>query len=163
MASAQAGLTARVLVLALGMAATLVVGQPAQANDDPVLGTWNLVVDKSIYDPGPAPRSQTRTYEAHPDGVKATIVTINAAGESSTVEFVADYDQMEGPIVGSTTADTLVLVKLDPLLAEATVSHAGRPMAYGRRIISPDGRTMTVTIREIHTGVVNVAVYEREE
>ena len=29
---------------------------------DPVLGTWELNVAKSKYNPGPAPKSQTRIY-----------------------------------------------------------------------------------------------------
>ena len=95
--------------------------------------------------------------------MKATIVTIDRSGASSTVEFVADYDSMEHPIVGSTSADALTLVQLDPLLTEATVNHAGRPMAYARRVISPDGRMMTLTIREVQSGSVNVAVYERKD
>ena len=76
---------------------------------------------------------------------------------------MADYDSMEYPIVGSTSADALTLVQLDPLLTEATVTHAERPMAYARRVISPDGRTMTLTIREVQSGAVNVAVYERKD
>ena len=54
---------------------------PAGSADDPVLGTWHLNVAKSKYSPGPAPKSQVRTYEAHKDGVKATIRTIYADGQ----------------------------------------------------------------------------------
>ncbi len=159
----ELGRATRSCLLGLATVAVTSVIVLGQSSEDPVIGTWNLDVGKSIYDPGPVPRSQTRTYEAHPDGVKATIVTVNAAGESSTVEFVADYDSMEYPIVGSSSADALVLVQLDPLLTEATVNHAGRPMAYARRAISPDGRMMTLTIREVQSGSVNVAVYERKD
>ena len=98
------------LVLVLG-ASVVVASESARDSEDPVLGTWNLVVEKSIYDPGPAPRSQKRIYEAHPDGVKARILTVDAAGRLSTVLYVADYDSMEYPLVGTTKADALALVR----------------------------------------------------
>ncbi len=163
MGQIQVGRVTRSCLLGLAAVASTSLAVIGQSSDDPVLGTWNLVVGRSIYDPGPAPRSQSRRYEPHADGVKATIVTIDRSGASSTVEFVADYDSMEYPIVGSTSADALTLVQLDPLLTEATVNHAGRPMAYARRVISPDGRMMTLTIREVQSGSVNVAVYERKD
>ncbi len=154
------GLLFLVLMSAASMA---VAGESARDGEDPVLGTWNLVVEKSIYDPGPAPRSQQRVYRAHPEGVEARIITVDAAGRSSTVLYVADYDSMEYPLVGTTNADALALVRLDHLLAEATVTHAGRPIAYARRVISPDGQTMTITVRQTSSGATNVAVYEREK
>ena len=151
------------LVLVFGWTgSTVVASQSAAPSVDPVLGTWTLVVEKSIYDPGPVPRSQTRVYEAHPDGVKATIRTVDNAGGIATVEYVADYDSMEYPLIGTATADALALVRLDPLLAEGTVSHAGQPIAYVRRVISPDAHTMTITIRQT-SGATNVAVYDRSK
>ncbi len=155
------------LVPALALGAATFTAAAGQSDDDrdPVLGTWNLAVDKSIYDPGPAPRSQTRVYKTHPDGIKATITTIDRRGESATVEYVADYDSMEYPLIGAAPGqgDALALVQLDPLLLEGTVTHAGRPIAYARRVISPDGQTMTVTIRQAESGGINVAVFEREK
>ena len=161
----ESGIVVSVLAFALGSGATTAVAGQSADDRDPVLGTWNLAVDKSIYDPGPAPRSQTRVYETHPDGIKATIATIDRRGESATVEYVADYDSMEYPLIGTAPGqgDALALVQLDPLLLEGTVTHTGRPIAYARRVISPDGQTMTVTIRQAEAGGINVAVYEREK
>src|SRR5436309_1087708 len=67
----------------------------AKAVQDTILGTWALNVAKSKYSPGPAPRSQVRTYAAHPQGVKATIQTVYADGRSATTEYVANYDGVE--------------------------------------------------------------------
>ena len=148
-------------VIMLTLAAPTLVAA-GQTENDPVLGHWNLVVERSIYDPGPPPRSQRRSYELHPDGVRTTIVTYDPAGQRSQVIYIAAYDAMEYPLVGTTNADALALVRLDPLLAEGTVSHAGSPVAYARRVISDDGQLMTITVRQVTSGAVNVAVYERE-
>ena len=163
MGQIQVGRVTRSCLLGLAAVASTSLAVIGQSSDDPVLGTWNLVVGgrSTIRVQHRAVRRVGTSLIA--DGVKATIVTIDRSGASSTVEFVADYDSMEYPIVGSTSADALTLVQLDPLLTEATVNHAGRPMAYARRVISPDGRMMTLTIREVQSGSVNVAVYERKD
>ena len=62
---------------------------------DPVLGTWELNVAKSKYNPGPAPKSQTRIYEALPEGMKVTIKTVNADGQSTVVEHPANFTLAE--------------------------------------------------------------------
>lgn len=94
----QSDVVRGLLVLMLMSAASMVVaGKSARVDDEPVLGTWNLVVEKSIFDPGPAPRSQERVYRVHPEGVEARIITVDAAGRSSIVLYVADYDCMEYP------------------------------------------------------------------
>ena len=151
----------------LGAALLLVLTAPASATvaaqtGDPILGTWNLAVEKSIYDPGPAPRSQKRIYEDHREGVKATVLTVDAMGQSSTVEYVADYDSMEYPLLGTPNADAIALVQLDPNTHDVTVTHLGRVIATARRVISPDGKTMTVTVRS-GANTTNVTVFEKEE
>lgn len=135
------------------------------AAQDIVLGTWVLDVEKSSYDPGPPPRSQTRTYEAHPKGVKATITTVNARGRSLTAEYVADYDSIEYPLTGSTQVDAIALKRITDYVAEATLLHARKVIGTARRQISMDGKTMTITYngidqegRQVH----NVAVYAKK-
>ena len=132
----------------------------AQSREDPVLGTWHLLVDKSTYRTLPAPKSERRTYAAHPAGVQATIARVDAAGASHTVSYVSDYDSVEYPIVGSAVANTISWLPIDPNTAEASVSHAGRVIATVRRVVSADNRIMTITVR--HQGQApEVRVYER--
>ena len=132
--------------------------------DDRVLGTWVLAVAKSKYNPGPAPRSQMRTYQAHPDGVKATIRTVNADGHSSDIQYTAKYDSVEYPVLGSVDSDTITLKKLDEFTAEASLGHAGQVIGSAKRVISKDGMTMTITYRGTSQGqeVNNVSVYEKQ-
>lgn len=146
--------------------AASVVGFAAQSQvsaDDRVLGTWVLAVEKSKYDPGPAPRSQTRTYEAHPDGVKATIRTVTSSGQSTHIQYTAGYDSVEYPVLGSVDSDTITLKRIDEFTADAALGHAGKVIGTAKRVISKDGRTMTITYRGTSEGrqVNNVSVYER--
>jgi hypothetical protein len=136
----------------------------AASQEDRVLGTWVLSLEKSSYDPGPAPRSQTRTYEAVPEGIKATIVTVDPKGQSITARYTADYDSLEHPLTGSATIDAIALRRINAYTAEATLTHARKLIGTARRVISEDGKTMTITFRgtdERGRRVQNVAVYEK--
>jgi len=138
---------------------------PAASEDDLVLGTWILNVEKSSYDPGPPPRSQTRTYEKVPEGIKATIITVDPKGQSVTARYTAQYDSLEYPLTGSATVDAIALKRVNAYTAEATLTHARKLIGTARRVISEDGKTMTITFRgtdENGRRVTNVAVYEKE-
>jgi hypothetical protein len=148
------------LGLALSPAPSL--AQTASSENNPLIGTWRLLVEKSRYNPGPPPQRQTRTYEATPQGVKTTIRTVDVDGESTLVEYTANYDSIEYHVSGSATMSGIALTKVDPYTAEATLTHAGRVIGHATRVISKDGKTMTITFRDTQGVVHNMAAYERE-
>ena len=127
---------------------------------DPVVGTWTLNLAKSRFSPGPAPKEETRVYEAQGEGIKVTVRTVAADGHSTTVLISANYDGKDYPVTGSSAYDAIELKKITDQIAEATLMHAGRTVATARREISDDGRTMTIT----YTGqqISNKAVYEKQ-
>ena len=62
-----------------------------QAQTDPIIGTWRLNVAKSKYDPGPAPMSETRIYEAlGTNGIKSTHNRVEVGGNKATICPVVD-------------------------------------------------------------------------
>jgi hypothetical protein len=133
---------------------------------DPVLGTWHLNVAKSTFIPGPAPKSQTRTYEPGQDGIRATIRTVYADGHSAVVQFVSDYHGDRVPVAGSPDADLLALKRINTSTAEVVLFHADREVGSARRVISKDGRTMTITVQLTNAEGVRVndtQVYEKEQ
>jgi hypothetical protein len=137
---------------------------PATTGEDLILGTWNLDVAKSKYSPGPAPKSERRTYEGHRDGLKATITRIEADGHSTVIQYTADYNSMEYPVSGSSEVDTIALRRVDAYTAEATLTHAGKELGSVRRVVSKDGKTLTISIQwtDSRGGFNNVAVYDKE-
>ena len=157
--------------LTLGLATPIVAADPllaakqspAKTDEDPVVGVWILNVAKSKYTPGPAPKSQTRIYEAHSDGVKATIKTIYADGHSANVEYVAKYDGVEYPLTGSAEFDAIAMKRTGARSAEVRLEHAGTEIGSARRVVSPDGKTMTITYENIRDHIHYVAVYDRQQ
>jgi hypothetical protein len=52
-----------------------------------LVGTWKLNVEKSKFNPGPAPKSSVLTYEAAGEGVKVTNEGVNAQGNPTKSVF----------------------------------------------------------------------------
>src|SRR5262249_19040210 len=133
--------------------------------DQRVFGTWQLNVAKSKFRPGPPYRSQTRVYERHDNGLKSRIKTTYADGHTTEVEFTAEYDSLEYPVTGSPDYDTIKLRKVDATTSEAVLGHAGKVFATARRILSEDGRMLTILYQTSSSAAVtidNVMVYDKQ-
>ena len=133
--------------------------------DDPILGRWKLNLARSKYIPGPAPRSQTRTYRREGDEILVSIETVDAQGRAQPrIEFPERYDGKEYPVKGSAIGDALTLKRINNYLSEATMMHAGMVVAVTRRIITDNGKTLMLIYQEPSTEhpVDNVIVYDRQ-
>jgi len=141
------------------------VGACALWAADASVGTWKLNVAKSTFKPGPPPIAETRIYEATPQGVKTKVTTTWADGLSTTVDYPANYDGKDYPVEGSRDVDAVALKRLNDFASEAVLKHAGMEIGTARRVVSPDGKTMTISYKGINTRgdlVDNVAVYDRQ-
>ena len=83
---------------------------------DSNVGTWKANIAKSKYSPGPAPKSQTLTIEAHDGGIKYSSHGENADGSTIHVEFTAKYDGMDNKVTGSKDFDSIALKRIDMTL-----------------------------------------------
>jgi hypothetical protein len=136
----------------------------AAQSDNPRIGTWHLNVSKSTYSPGPAPKSQVLTIEAAGAGEKVTSESVSATGAKTVTVYTANYDGKPYPITGSETADTVTLKRVDANTSERTDSKGGKAVQTLVRVVSKDGKTMTVTIKGTNAqgqAVNNVVVFEK--
>jgi hypothetical protein len=76
-------------------------------------GTWTLNLEKSKFVPGPAPKSQTRTYADTPDGTALTVTGVAADGSAVSGQSTFKYDGKDYPITGSADYDTLSLKRIN--------------------------------------------------
>jgi hypothetical protein len=153
------------LLLSLSVAVgarPLLTGQAGGPGERVLLGTWRLDLAKSRYFPGPAPRGETRIYTADKDGVLGAINRIYADGRTEIIEYRANYDR-EQAVTGTPAYDAITLKKVDDYTSESILSHAGMVYGTARRVISPDGNTMTIAFeRKTRDDTIrNVAVYHR--
>jgi hypothetical protein len=136
-------------ILVVGAMLTLgfpVMSLSAQAAD-PMSGTWELNLAKSKFTPGPAPKNQTRTYDVTGEDVKFTAKGINADGKPTLVEYTAKYDGKDYPVTGSQNFDAISLKRVDAVTSEATLKKGGKVVQTTKRVVSKDGKTLTLTAK----------------
>lgn len=131
---------------------------------DAAVGTWKLNLSKSKYRPGPPPRSQMRVYREAPEGMKATVTTVNPDGEMYIEDYPSNYDGVEHAVKGDPYLDGIIMKKIDDFTAESTLIHGEVVIGTAKRTVSPDGKTMTITYQGTLGGekVNNIAVYDRQ-
>jgi ABC-type transport system substrate-binding protein len=132
---------------------------------DAAIGTWKLNPAKSKFSPGPPPQSATVTYEASGNGVRRTGETVNADGTKTSFEYTAQYDGKEYPVTGNLNADMISLKRVNDRTVEATLKKGGKVTTNARRVVSADGKTLTITIRGTNAQgqkVNNVQVFEKQ-
>jgi hypothetical protein len=155
----------RTLIVALGVLAFALVGvELAAQSTDPVVGTWELNVAKSKFSPGPAPKSETRTYAVVGQEVKATSQSVDATGKAVAGEWTVVYDGKDRPMTGNPDADMLSVKQTDTYTTEFTEKKAGKVVLTGTRAISKDGKVMTITTKGTNAKgqpVNDVAVFEK--
>jgi hypothetical protein len=115
-----------------------------RAADDPLNGTWKLNISKSKFDPGPPPKSLVNKYE--PDGkgaVKVTTDQTDAQGKTTHREYTERYDGKEYD-AQSQGGDKVRLTRVDSHTVDGTYKRDGKDRANFRRVVSKDGKTLTV-------------------
>ena len=131
------------------------------------VGTWKLNVAKSTYDPGPPPRSATRTIEARGNGTRQATEGVDAAGNRVAYEYSANYDDKDYPMTGSGTpneADSIALRRIDNFTVDATLKKDGTVVQTTRGVLSKDGKVLTYTSKGTAHGQTtsSVTVWERQ-
>jgi len=132
--------TALVMIV-LALAAVELAAQDA----DPLVGTWELNVAKSKYTPGPAPKSETRTYVVAGQDIKASSEGVDGTGKPTAASWTVNYDGKDHPETGNPNADTLSLKRVNAFSAKFTQKRAGKVVITGTRTISRDDKVMTIT------------------
>jgi hypothetical protein len=141
----------------------LAAGSVLLAQSNPFVGTWKLNVAKSKYDPGPAPQSSTRTWDA---AGMVMVNGVNAAGKTTSYGYTIKDDGKEYPTMGAipNTADKITSKKMDANSYEAKFTKAGKQVEVTTFMVSDGGKTLTIHAKgtpEIG-GFDNLQVWEKQ-
>ena len=153
----------RVLVSAVVLSAGI-AALSGQARD-PRTGTWILNVAKSTYKPGPAPKRQTVRIEPSGQGEHVRSEALNANGTRVVMDYTAAYDGTDYPLKGSPVANAVSLKRIDAYTTERFDKKDGHVVLVYRRVVSADGKTMTVTINGVNAQgqqVSNTVVFQKQ-
>jgi hypothetical protein len=157
----------RLLKFASILVLAAVACAPAFAQSNPAIGTWKLNVEKSKYNPGPAPKSLTRTLEAQGENVKYSFEGVSAEGTGVAYSFTVAFDGKETPITGSMPggADAISIKRIDASTFEATLTKAGKVIGTAKSEISKNGKVTTVTAQGTNAegqATTSSAVYDKQ-
>lgn len=127
----------------------LLVAQPHTSSTvDAATGAWELNVAKSRFNPGPGPKSETRTYAMMPDGSQRAVHTsVDADGTQRTSDSTFTFDGKYVPIKGAPDSDEQAITRTGPLTIQATAKYKGKVVRTITRTISADGKTLTMTFK----------------
>lgn len=136
-------MSGRTVTLAVAM---LILSAGLRAAEDPFIGTWKLNPAKSKFDPGPAPKNITPTYEPYgDDGLKITTVTVSTKGQESKREYTVKFDGKEYPVPHDAGRDMVSSKRVNPYRHEGVGKLHGQVTGIWSRQISKDGQTLTLT------------------
>jgi hypothetical protein len=139
--------------------------RPSQARD-PRTGTWQLNLAKSKYKPGPAPKAQTVRIEPSGQGEHVRSEAVNTNGTRVITEYTAAFDGTDYPLKGSLVANTVALKRIDARTTERIDKKDGQIMLVYKRVVSADGKTMTITVDGVNAQgqtVSNLVVFEKQQ
>jgi hypothetical protein len=128
-------------------------------------GTWKLNAAKSKYVGVPAPKEQTVTYTTQGSGWKYDAKGTSADGQPINTSFVYEKDGADSAMTGFPYGDAIVLKNGNADASTATFKRQGKVVGNAKRVVSKDGKTMTITgavTQADGTKGTYTAVYEKQ-
>jgi hypothetical protein len=136
-------------ILAIALLSTLFFGTTAFAADA-VDGTWKLNVAKSKFS-DTAPKSGTRVYTEGADGTTLDQKLVGADGKEMSMHVTLKFDGKAHPISGNPDADSGTGKAINAHTSDFTLSKGGKVTGTVHRVVSEDGKTLTVNNKGTHT------------
>jgi hypothetical protein len=128
----------------------------ASAQVDAHVGTWELNLQKSTFDPGPPPMRQTLWYKAEGKGLTGLLQGIDAAGKP-----ISNFDGKDHP-TASANYDSSAWTRISANKYVVNRKKAGKVVLTSTNVVSDDGKTMTITTKGVGEDgrpIDNVRVY----
>jgi hypothetical protein len=137
----------RTLFLFTFLMFTAVAASPLLAEDSPFVGTWKLNTAKSKFEPGPGPKSMTRTIEAQGDGLKYSFEGVSGDGSAIAYSFASNLDAKDSAVTGTGApggADSIALKRVSSHKVTGTMKKDGKEIGTTEAAVSKDGKVATV-------------------
>jgi hypothetical protein len=139
-----------VKIVAIALLSTLFFGTTAFAADA-VDGTWKLNVAKSKFS-DTAPKSATRVYAESADGTTLDQKLVGADGKEMSMHLITAFDGKAHTITGNPDADSGTGKAINAHTSDFTLTKGGKVVGSVHRVVSADGKTLTVNNKGTHTG-----------
>jgi len=146
--------------------AAALLAASAAASTDPFLGRWTLNLRRSKYPAGACPKRMVIEMNSVERGIHYRSETTYANGNTLRAEYTADYDGKPAIVLGSRGMLLPVSLKrIDSHTVIASYTKSSEVVATSRRVVSGDGRLMTITTTSKDQSgkkATAVGVYEKD-
>jgi hypothetical protein len=138
----------------------------ATASTDPFVGTWKLNVQQSNYPAGTCPKRMVIEMISAGQGVRYHSVATYAGGKTIEALYTAEYNGKQVAVMGD--HGLLLPVSLKRISPHAVIASYTRwlqVVATSRRVVSQDGRRMTIITTskdKSKKNVTTLGVYDKE-
>ena len=129
----------RKTALALG-----IVTMALFAADSPFAGTWKLNAGKSKLEGSGVGQSGTVQNEVSGNTIKATVQATDPQGQPLNFSYQATLDGKPGIVTGNPNLDTVSIRSVNDHTLTAEGKKAGKVVFNDRRVVSKDGKTITI-------------------
>ncbi len=132
---------------------------------DPFLGKWLLDPQRSKYPASACPKRMTIEMRAQANGVHYRSETVLPNGRLITADYTAAYNGKPAIVIGDRGMLLPVSLKqTQPRVVVATYTSGFQPVATSRRVVSADGKVMTITTTSqdaAGNSTTNIGIYRR--
>jgi hypothetical protein len=142
----------------------LFVGLTMCVAQNPNMGTWKLNDAKSKIPAGTSKNLMVK-YEAAGNSVKATVDGIDGQGKPTHSVWTGKFDGKDYPVTGDPTSDMRSIKQIDDHHLELTVKQGGKVTITGTIVLSPDGKSRTLTASGMDSmgmKMESVSVYDKQ-
>ena len=104
-------------------------------------------------------------YEAAGDSIKVTVDGVDGEGNPTHSEWTGKFDGKLYALTGDPTSDMRSYRKINNRTLALTGKQNGKVTVSGRIVVSPNGKTRTVTTTGVNSKgkkVTTIAVYNKE-
>lgn len=147
------------------IAAALLITSAA-ASTDPFVGKWKLNVKQSKYPAGTCPKKMVIEMASTKQGVQYRSETTYENGRTIQTSYTADYNGMQAMVVtGRGMFLPVSLKRFDSNTVVASYTRGLQLVATSRRVVSRNGRLMTITTKSKDPSgkdVYTKGVYEKQ-
>jgi len=106
-----------------------------------------------------------RVYTATSDGLQVAIHSVDADGTAHDTGSSFTYDGKPHPVMGPTDYDTIAVTRLGISESKTDLIKSGKVIGHLGRVVSKDGKTMTITVDETNAKgakVHEVSVWDKQ-
>jgi hypothetical protein len=110
-------------------------------------------------------KNSTVVYAPAGDNVKVTVDGVDASGKPTHSEWTGMFDGKEYPVTGGAAGTTRSYVMVNDHTLNLVDKVAGKATETGTLVVSPDGKTRTVTITETDANgnkITSTMVYDKQ-